>query len=303
MTTYNSARAMTTPRVAVDPGLPEEAKTFLRRLDPVLLRSASTPVPDVTAPGLLRSAFRPLRKLAGLMLGTVALCPIFATLYSEVADLSYWAALRSLLWGCALFAVLGFWVVIAVTNERMGGRHRSAQLLKESHGRYLGPAEFMPDAAMVLVRVQAATDSILGSELQEQGLLDRDLNLTGLPAFEWEIAQALAAYSREVMSLPAWPAGEKAARVLDAGRAGLGRRLEGITDRVALLEQYAVLVTMAGISYREREQLRGLGNRDGAAEEVLAMMARDSEASVISELDQAVAAAREAGTAALKRPA
>ncbi|NED01229.1 hypothetical protein G3I55_06120 [Streptomyces sp. SID6648] len=60
---------------------------------------------------------------------------------------------------------------------------------------------------------------------------------------------------------------------------------------------------MAGISYREREQLRGLGSRDGATEEVLAMMARDSEASVISELDQAVAAAREAGAAALKRPA
>ena len=151
------------------------------------------------------------------------------------------------------------------------------------------------------MRVQAATDSILGSELHEQGLLDRDLNLTGLPAFEWEIAQALAAYSREAMSLPAWPAGEKAARVLDAGRAGLGRRLEGITERVALLEQYAALVTMAGISYREREQLRGLGSRDGATEEVLAMMARDSEASVISELDQALAAARAAGAALLPK--
>lgn len=301
MTIHSSARALVTPRVAVDPGLPEEAKTFLRRLDPVFLRSASTPVPDVAAPGLLRTASRPLRKLAGLTLGTAALCPIFATLYSEVADLSYWAAVRMLLWGCALLAVLGFCAVIVVTNQRTGGHHRSTQLLKESHGRYLGPAEFMPDAATVLVRVQAAADSILGSELQKQGLLDRDMNLIGLPAFEWEIAQALAAYSRAAMSLPAWPAGEKAARVLDAGRAGLGRRLEGITDRVALLEQYAMLVTMAGISYREREQLRALGSRDGSTEEVLAMMARDSEAGVISELDQALAAARAAGAALLPK--
>lgn len=302
MTTHGSARVLATPRMVVDPDLTAEAKAFLRRLDPVFLHSASTPVPEVVVPGLLRSAFRPLRKLAGLTLAAVALSPLFATLPRVIADLPYWATLRWLLWVYAFLALLGSCIVIAVTAQRAEGHHRAAQLLKESHGRYLGPAEFMPEAAAVLVRVQAATDSILGSELQQHGLLDRALNLAGLPAFEWEIAQALAAYSQDTRSLPSCPAGERAARVLEASRAGLRRRLEGITDRAALLEEYAALVTMAETSYREREQLRGLGSR-GDAEEVLAMMARDSEASVVSELDQAVAAAREKGASLLKRRA
>ncbi|MFF2926617.1 hypothetical protein ACFVTP_30120 [Streptomyces celluloflavus] len=297
----DSDRAAPAPRVAVDPELPDETRAFLSRLDPLSLHSSSEPAPNIQTPGFLYAAARPLAKVVGAALGTAALSFLFAVPYGALADMPYGDALRSLVWGVAILGVLGFWGGVAVAKQRQADHQRPVRLLKEAHGRYLGPNEFMPDAAAALARTQAAADSILDAEVQKRGLLDQDLNATRLPAFEWEIAQSLAAYSHDVKGLPAWPAGGRAAQILSAGHRGLARRLEGIVARVKRLEEYAKAVTEAEQLHRELMQLRRIGDREGGSEEVLGLMARDAEAGVVSALDQTVASARSAGTALLAK--
>ncbi|WP_371801566.1 hypothetical protein OHA38_43400 (plasmid) [Streptomyces sp. NBC_01732] len=301
MTMNDSDLAALTPRVAVDPELPDETRAFLCRLDPLALYSSSEPAPDIQTPGFLYAAARPLAKVVGTALGTAALSFLFAVLYSDLVGMSYWDTLRSLLWGVAVLGLLGFWGVVAVANQRQADHQRPARLLKEAHGRYLGPNEFMPDAAAALARTQAAVDSILDAEVQKHGLLNQDLNAKSLPAFEWGVAQSLATYSHEVKGLPAWPAGGRAAKILSAAHQGLARRLEGIVARVGRLEEYAKTVTEAEQLHKELMQLRGISDREGSSEEVLGLMARDAEAGVVSALDQAVAAARSVGATLLTK--
>ncbi|WP_438297890.1 hypothetical protein [Streptomyces sp. HUAS TT7] len=194
-------------------------------------------------------------------------------------------------------------------------RIRPAQLRHDFHGRYIQPLELVAEARPLLARAQAAVQGVQGSAVNRFDLLDRQRNGVTLPAHEWEIATALAEYSRLIREQRITPQGEQAAAVLGIRSRQLAVILEGIEQRVQGLEAYASETAEADARYAELQQLNALSTGDGAILDLAARAAADQLAiaeiqgltaeatAVASAFRDALESARSAGVRALPETA
>jgi hypothetical protein len=144
-------------------------------------------------------------------------------------------------------------------------------------GRYVLADDLDPSSRALLDRARQSVTAVLGSVVNEEGLLDDVRNGVMLPAHEWEIARLLAKLSslrarhRETVSRDEGPelapevaaVAEPLARALDSSEAA-------VVARVEALERYAANVAEAELAYRAHHQIEELRGRLHEYEELVA---------------------------------
>ncbi|WUH96809.1 apolipoprotein A1/A4/E family protein [Spirillospora sp. NBC_00431] len=155
---------------------------------------------------------------------------------------------------------------------------RRARELERRRDRYLMPEEFDDEGRALLVRVQAAVDTVRDSEVNREGLLDAVDNAVTLPRQEWEIAQVLARQSALRADQAAmaddteFPEVEAALRPL---RDKLDSSVEAVTRRVEALERYAERARAADEVLRAQRRLESIAAKAHEYDELLADTVRD----------------------------
>lgn len=197
-------------------------------------------------------------------------------------------------------------------RDWLKGRPSVGQVLRDHHGRYITPREMVDEARPLLARTQAARDAIESAAVTEADLIDRQHVAVALPAFEWDIAVALAEYSRLVREQRLMPAslGDTAAQVRELSAQQLRETLAGIKRRVEALEDVAAATAEAEARYEELRQLDDLEAHGGKILDLVARSTGDayaleeirelsSRAAVVATaLRTSVKAARDAGRGA-----
>jgi hypothetical protein len=149
--------------------------------------------------------------------------------------------------------------------------------LRPYEGRYVLADDLDPSSRALLDRARESVTAVLGSVVNEEGLLDDVRNGVMLPAHEWEIARLLAKLSslrarhRETVSQDEGPeiapevaaVAEPLARALDSSEAA-------VVARVEALERYAANVAEAELAYRAHHQIEELRGRLHEYEELVA---------------------------------
>lgn len=145
-------------------------------------------------------------------------------------------------------------------------------------GRYYLREDFDAEALPLLARTQRAINSVLGSHVNAEGLLDNVRNFVMLPQQEWEIARLLAKLSSLRAEHNDLIAGGVAPEVAQAVRP-LERALltseAAVVARVEALERYAGHVAEAERAYHARGQIEELRARLPRYEELVAESGAD----------------------------
>lgn len=185
--------------------------------------------------------------------------------------------------------------------------------LAQARGRYVHPGWLTDEAAQLLARAQQAADTVLGSRLTKDDMEGLGTaNRVQMPDRIWFLAQSLHRYSRAMTASARTDGPGAALRELLAGeRAALVTVRCAIEDQVAALEAYArqaqeVDRIAADRRAVERLEARSEALLDLVAETVASEVAVDEinpltekAAAVALSLTEALAAAKDAATAAL----
>jgi hypothetical protein len=145
------------------------------------------------------------------------------------------------------------------------------------------PHDLEPTGRRLLARAQNAVDTILGSQVRADGLLETDE--PALRRHEWEIAST----SRELTRMRALPApdastGAGTAAVLAAQQRALALAEEATISRIRALERYAEQVAAADDAHRDWEAALRQGSRNDVYLDLVARTAADQLA--VAELDE-----------------
>ncbi|MEV4255250.1 hypothetical protein AB0J52_19030 [Spirillospora sp. NPDC049652] len=156
--------------------------------------------------------------------------------------------------------------------------HRAHELDRR-RDRFVVADDLDEDARALLVRAQAAVDTVRESEVNREGLLDKAENAVLLPREEWEIAHVLAHQSRLRADDPK-PVDElpEVAAALGVLREKLALSVTAVTRRVEALERYADRVRAADDAFRAQRRIDELTERAHEYDEVLAETVRDEMA-------------------------
>ncbi|MER5951197.1 hypothetical protein ABT127_34685 [Streptomyces sp. NPDC001904] len=188
---------------------------------------------------------------------------------------------------CAL--VLLWFVLGALMRAAAAVTHNGElRVLQTARRSVIRPDQLTDEAAALLVRAQRAVERVAGSEVHRRDLVDRLRNDRVLPLQVWEIAQALASYSRLLLSGPAQPTADRDDEAVDCRDGNLALALAGIEARLKALEIYADQAAEADRSLSEFEQMQRLAGDDGDVLDVLA----DTAAHELAVADLAGMAAR-----------
>ncbi|GAA2091481.1 hypothetical protein [Actinomadura alba] len=177
-------------------------------------------------------------------------------------------------WGLSLIPL----AVIALTGRYLSDDMRRARALKLRRDRYVTPEDFDEEGRTLLARVQGAIDTVQGSEVNKEGLLDTVDNAVTLPRQEWEIAQVLARQARlrgeqkAFLASGAAPEVEAAIRPL---RHKLDLSVAAVTRRIEALERYAERTRAADKAFRAHRHLDTLSARAEEYDELLADTVRE----------------------------
>jgi hypothetical protein len=127
--------------------------------------------------------------------------------------------------------------------------------LAEFEGRYVSGSMLDDPGRGMLGREQRAVDAVLGSSLQEQGLLlDGSRNRVVLVDVEWTLAQSILHHARSRHTLDTTPAvGERSERAAERARAALESDTAAVDARIRVLEAYAERVQEAELEIRDRQ--------------------------------------------------
>ena len=188
----------------------------------------------------------------------------------------------------AAFVLLGPWWVTtipialsALLVACCGDDMRRARALRRRRDRYLTPEDFDEQGQAMLIRTQAAIDTVRDSEVNKEGLLDTVDNAVTLPRQEWEIAQVLARQSklrreqRDVVETGTVPEVEAAVRPL---REKLDVSVQAVTRRIEALERYAERTEAADEAFRAQRHLEALAARAAEYDDLVADAVRDDMA-------------------------
>jgi hypothetical protein len=276
--------------VAFDPELPEADRLVMRN-DARSLHPASSPPPgrppwggrvagDVWTSLLTATVWGYLPAVIGPFAGAAARgapgrALRFAGWLLQAALVACWIG-----YGFTAMFLAGAAVqaVAFVTYLGLGGESRASVLGRRHHGRYLVSADFDPLYLALMQRTQAAVGEVLGSRVNEAGLLDEIANRVTLPRQEWEIAQALAEMtrlSREQRRAREGKVTPRIEAVLDSQRDALRVAADSIRERVAALEDYALRTMAADEAYQEWRILQDLADDGDDYRELLARTVRD----------------------------
>ncbi|MEU4548646.1 hypothetical protein [Nonomuraea dietziae] len=253
--------------VVVDPSVPEEVAWSLRSNAQLLAR--------------IRRGLTPERELddgslpQGLALaGAVGLV---------LLDLAFFAAglvpLVILTTGAILLLLLSRSLsAMKPDYEEPEGQGDLIQQARWYDGRYYLREDFDAEALSLLARTQRAINSVLGSHVNAEGLLDDVRNSVMLPQQEWEIARLLAKLSalraehNELIADGIAPEVAKAVQPLE--RALLNSEA-AVAARVEALERYAGHVAEAERAYHAHGQIEELRARLPRYEELVAESGAD----------------------------
>ncbi|MEW1926401.1 hypothetical protein [Streptomyces sp. NPDC088360] len=183
----------------------------------------------------------------------------------------------------------------SLLEQRLVSREeiRRAKVLRRQHGKYLPPRELVQDVRSLLVRAQQAMDTVRQSQVHRLGVLDRQRDRTALPAHEWEIAEALAQYSRAARELYASaPQSREGSEALQRRKERLARTLSSVDTRVTALEEYAVKAVEADDLYAALAERKAASANDheDAVLDLTARSAADEVAMVdIASMDNVAA--------------
>lgn len=139
-------------------------------------------------------------------------------------------------------------------------------------GRYVSDGMLDAVGRGMLGRVQTAVDTVLGSALQERGLLlDEVRNRVVLADVEWSLSQSLLRQARSRHTLDTTPAvGERSERAAERARDVLDADAAEVDARIRVLEAYAERVREAERDLRDREleaEFDAIANRAVEAKE------------------------------------
>ncbi len=220
------------------------------------------PVADPTLrPELDRLVFRhrPLLQIAQLV--TLAACFLGCMLLGG--------------WGALMLIPLA---AVAFLSRQVSEDAYRARALRLRRDRYLTAEDLDGPARDLLGRVQGAIDTVLESEVHQQGLLDTVDNSVTLPHQEWEIAQVLSRQSKlrgeqdEVLAAGAEP---EVTAALEPLREKLDLSVAAVTRRVEALEHYAERTRAADRAFRAHRQLIEIAAKAHEYDELVADTVRD----------------------------
>ncbi|MCF6471374.1 hypothetical protein FAF44_23705 [Nonomuraea sp. MG754425] len=266
--------------MVVDPGVPPEDAQLLRASRQVLIkmRQGWAPPQPRTLSG------RQYRMIAGF--GGAAFFGLM---------MGFGTGARGL--GLLLLVLFGIplMIVLFARNDRTwddedDDEREAYEHLRWYEGRYVLTEDLDESSARLLARAQHAIETVTGSRVNAEGLLDDVRNAVMLPAQEWEIARLLAKLSalrtkhRQTVSQGLTPEVEAVAaplaRALDSSE-------EAVVARVEALERYAANVTDAERAYVAHHQIEELRGRVHQYEELVAETGAD--ASAVPELERLAA--------------
>ncbi|SDR30991.1 hypothetical protein [Thermostaphylospora chromogena] len=264
-----------------DPLLPPEVALTLES-SPVALRAARThgkettrhpAYPDRPGPerAHLREAARKARKGGGVDPFTVFATIAFLLIVAGLTNMSG-----------LLMAAVAVGVVAAVRQGVLDGANRGARrrlrIAMEYGDRYVLPEDLDRNCRELLRRAQDATDSVLASQINREGLIDTIDNRVTLPEETWRIAQQLArlsAMTAEHQRIVPRDLPTEAESAFAPYTAALDAAFESLSSRVQALEEYAWQVHRADQIYRAFQQLEVLKKRTPEYERLLADILRD----------------------------
>ncbi|MEV4806043.1 hypothetical protein AB0K18_39095 [Nonomuraea sp. NPDC049421] len=266
--------------MVIDPSVPPDDAQLLRESRRVLLKMRAGWVPEP------RPRVSSRRVRTAMSVGTVVLLGLMLGL----------GALRIGV-NLLLLVVLGIPLVIVLfarndlTDDEEAGYEREVyEQLRWYEGRYVLTSDLDESAARLLERAQRAIDTVTGSRVNTDGLLDDVRNAVMLPAQEWEIARLLAKLSslrtkhRETVSQGLTP---EVAAVAEPLARALDNSEEAVLARVEALERYAANVTEAERAYVAHHQIEELRGRMHQYEELVAETGADGFA--VPELERLAA--------------
>lgn len=255
--------------VVVDPGVPEEVAWTFKANAQLLSRIKAgwrpRPEPD-HSPG---SPFGAIALVGAPMMLALAIVFIVA--------------------GSIQLAFLGFGVVVFIflakvlsprsqPDDERTDEHEIFEQARWYDGRYHLPEDFDPEALALMARTQRAVNSVLGSHVNAEGLLDDVRNAVMLPQQEWEIARLLAKLSAlraEHNQLIARGVAPEVAQAVQPLERALANSEAAVVARVEALERYAGHVADAERAYHARGQIEELRARLPRYEELVAESGAD----------------------------
>lgn len=281
-------------RPVVDPEVPEEERAVLV-VHPEALTAAGEPPPARPPWGGRTPADAGLAVLVGMPCGLlpVVALPFLLGWVGAAAGAVLQAGLIALGW----FAGFGFFLVAAGVLQILAavslfgacGEDRARRLGRKLHRGYFVQADFGGQALEYMKRAQRAVTTVMGSEVDNAGLLDEIANTVTLPQQEWEIAQTCAELTRLKRQLRKVRRGDpKLEEMLAPQWRALELSAEAVGRRVAALERYAASTVAADAAYREWKAVEELEEIGGDVRELLARTVRDDLA--VAEIDRLAAA-------------
>ncbi|MET9337808.1 hypothetical protein [Nonomuraea sp. NPDC003804] len=255
--------------VVVDPGVPEEVAWTFKANAPLLSRIKAGWRPR---PGPERPSGTPFDTAtlvgAPMLLGLAIIFIVAGSI--RVAFLSFGVVM------------LLFMAKVLSPRAQPGDDHTEEQEIFEQarwyDGRYHLPEDFDPEALALMARTQRAVNSVLGSHVNAEGLLDEVRNAVLLPQQEWEIARLLAKLSAlraEHKALIARGVAPEVARAVQPLERALASSETAVVARVEALERYASHVADAERAYHARGQIEELRARLPRYEELVAESGAD----------------------------
>ncbi|GAA2668835.1 hypothetical protein GCM10010412_047030 [Nonomuraea recticatena] len=253
--------------VVVDPSVPEEVAWSLRSNAQLLarVRRGLTPDRELDDDSLPR----------GLVSAGVAGLVLLDLVFFQAGL----APLVILTTGAILLLLLSRGLsAIKPGDEDPEGQGDLIQQARWYDGRYYLREDFDAEALPLLARTQRAINSVLGSHVNAEGLLDDVRNSVMLPQQEWEIARLLAKLSalraehNELIADGVAPEVAKAVQPLE--RALLNSEA-AVAARVEALERYAGHVAEAERAYHAHGQIEELRARLPRYEELVAESGAD----------------------------
>jgi hypothetical protein len=289
-----------TPRVVLDPDIPDKAREVLaanahllphpsapprrprlggRGLNTALLAAVQAPI-WVYLPVLACWQYGKRAKIAGIIAEAAVIAPI--------ALWGFYGLAFNILWGVPL-QLIAFLAVLVLSGEP-----QLPKLIRRHKDGYVRPEELDGPAPALLDRAQAAVDAVIRSEVNRQGLLDEVRNTVTLPRQLWDVALILAELTRLQDEQAQQTLGLRTPRVVEAlrpQRKALNLATESVIKRVEALERYAARTRAADQALLELRALHNLAEGNDAYRDLLARTVRDDLA--IAEIDDLTERARQ----------
>ncbi|WP_113701476.1 hypothetical protein [Nonomuraea lactucae] len=242
------------PRLVIDPSLSTEISVQLRS-QPHVLRMA-------------RNGSRPERSHNPTLIFVLPAFLLLIWILTSTTGMIVAAG------GVSLIAFMRW---VAVDSSDRAARER-LRLAREHADRYVLPEDLDYPCQRLLRRAQDAVEAVLGSQVQQAGLIDTIDNQVTLPEEVWQIAQRLSRLSAMHAEHRKLVPRDLPSSMKDAVRpysTALDAAWTSLSKRVRHLEEYAKQVLRADRAYHGHRRLEALAERTPDYQRLIADTVRD----------------------------